>query len=293
MKIPKVSVIVPIYNAEKFLLKCLSSMTEQTLKDIEIICVNDGSTDKSLSIMQEYAKKDKRIKIINQKNQGLSSSRNNALRVAKGEYISFMDADDYANDCFLESLYNAAVKHEADVAVGNIVRVEEGKKDDYVLFYNKTKIAHKTDDIFRLLNIPKTCYVCNRIYKRNFVIENNLFFKDGAFFEDIVWSPLIAANAKKVVSEPRAKYYYVYNSNSIVATTEGDPKKYKDRHEAYLFYNNFIKEHKIKAPCVWEKITKIRFLGLPLFKVTEMENYKKSYYFCGIKFASGRVRKQF
>lgn len=90
---PKVSVIIPVYNVEKYLPKCLDSVLAQTLKDIEIICVNDGSPDNSLAIMKEYAEKDKRIKIINQKNQGLSCSRHNALTVTQGEYVAFLDSE--------------------------------------------------------------------------------------------------------------------------------------------------------------------------------------------------------
>ncbi len=293
MNAPKVSVIVPIYNAEKFLHKCLDSICAQTLKEIEIICVNDGSTDNSLSIIQKYEKKDKRVKLISQENQGQSSARNKAMMSAKGEYLAFIDADDYINDCFLEKLYLAAIKKNADIALGNIIRVEEGKECRYVFSCKKAKNAQDASDIFRLLNIPKTCYVWNRIYKRNFLVENNLYFKEGAVYEDIIWSTLVAANAKNAVSVTQANYYYVYNANSMVATTDDDPKKNKDRHDAYLFYNKFIEKEKIDAPYVWEKVAKISVLGLPLLKVKQIGDYKKAYYFCGIKFASERLYRHF
>ena len=293
MNAPKISVIIPIYNAENYLGKCLDSLLAQTLTDIEILCVNDGSTDNSLKIIKKYAGNDKRIKLINQKNQGQSAARNSAMKSAKGKYLAFVDADDYVNDCFFESLYNAAISNDADIALGNIIRVEEDKKDDYVLFYNKIKTAHKTDGIFKLLNIPKTCYVWNRIYKRDFILENNLFFKEGVTYEDIIWSTVVAAKAKNAVSVPQANYYYVYNANSTVATTDDDPKKNKDRHDAFLFYNKFIKEHKIKAPVVWEKVVKIKFFCFTLIKIKEIVDVKKAYYFCGIKFATSKIRKSF
>ena len=92
---PKISVIIPVYNVEKYLRECLDSLLNQTFKDIEIICVNDGSTDGSLNILNEYASKDSRFIIINQNNQGLSAARNNGLNVAKGDYVAFLDSDDY------------------------------------------------------------------------------------------------------------------------------------------------------------------------------------------------------
>ena len=140
----KISVIVPVYNGEEFLSQCLDSILAQTLQDIEILCVNDGSTDNSLKILKGYAKKDKRIQIINQKNQGLSASRNNAMKIAKGEYLSFVDADDYINKQFLEELYNSAIKENADIALGNIIRVENGEKP--WLCYKKKQVAGKTGD---------------------------------------------------------------------------------------------------------------------------------------------------
>ena len=101
---PKISVIVPVYKVEKFLPKCLESLINQTLKDIEIICINDGSPDNSLKILEEYAKKDSRIKIINQKNAGPSVARNNGMSAASGEYIGFVDSDDWIDLDFYEKL---------------------------------------------------------------------------------------------------------------------------------------------------------------------------------------------
>lgn len=98
----KISIIVPVYNTEKFLEKCLNSLINQTLKDIEIICINDGSTDKSLQILEKFANKDKRIQIINQTNSGLSVARNIGIKKAKGEYIGFVDSDDWVDLNFFE-----------------------------------------------------------------------------------------------------------------------------------------------------------------------------------------------
>ena len=113
----KISIIVPVYNVEKYLERCLDSLINQTLKDIEIICINDGSTDNSSEILKEYAKKDSRIIIINQNNQGISVARNNGMNKAKGKYIGFVDSDDWVDLDFFEKLYKAAEKHNAQIAV--------------------------------------------------------------------------------------------------------------------------------------------------------------------------------
>lgn len=287
----KISVIVPVYNGEEFLSQCLDSILAQTLQDIEILCVNDGSTDNSLKILKDYAKKDKRIQIINQKNQGQSVSRNKAIKIAKGEYLSFIDADDYINEQFLEELYNSAIKENADIALGNIVRIENGRKP--WLCYKKKQVADKTDDIFKLLNLPKTCYVCNRIYRRDFIINNSLFFPEGVIYEDVIWSPQVAYKAQKAVSVPKATYFYRFNINSTTAFGKKDIQRQQDFKEAYMYYNSFIQKHKINAPLVWEKVVKMNVFGLPLFKIKENTEYKKEYYFCGIKIITVKTNKNF
>lgn len=112
---PKISVIVPVYNVAKYLERCLESILSQSFKDFEIICVNDGSTDNSLEILQQYAKKDKRIKIINQKNSGAGYSRNIGINAALGNYLSFIDADDWIDELFLEKVYHLAEVSSADI----------------------------------------------------------------------------------------------------------------------------------------------------------------------------------
>ena len=125
---PKVSVILPIYNVEKYLRKCLDSVINQTLKDIEIICINDCSADNCENIILEYAKKDGRIKIINnEKNYGIGFSRNIGINESSGEYISFIDADDYIEKDYIEILYNTAIKNKADIVFTNNINIVRDK----------------------------------------------------------------------------------------------------------------------------------------------------------------------
>ena len=120
LKVPKISVIIPVYNMEKFVKECLNSVVNQSLKDIEIICIDDGSIDNSLQILKDYEKNDKRIKILSQKNNGVGSARNRGIDISKGEFIAFLDSDDkYINMNSLENLYNAAVNNKVLISGGN------------------------------------------------------------------------------------------------------------------------------------------------------------------------------
>ena len=121
----KVSVIIPIYNTEKYLKKCLNSLIHQTLSDIEIICVNDGSTDKSIDILRNFASQDHRIKIIEQENKKQGAARNAGMKIAQGEYIGFVDSDDWVDLDYFEKLYISAIKHKADISLGTNVRINK------------------------------------------------------------------------------------------------------------------------------------------------------------------------
>ena len=123
----KVSVIIPVFNTEKYIKKCLESLINQTLIDIEIIVVNDGSTDSTMEIVEFYQKKDSRIKILNQTNQKQGTARNNGLKIATGDYIGFVDSDDWIDLNYYEKLYNAALKYDFDIALATNVRTDNKK----------------------------------------------------------------------------------------------------------------------------------------------------------------------
>ena len=147
----KVSVIIPVYNTEKYLKSCLDSVINQTLSDIEIICINDGSTDNSLDILEEYANKDDRIKIINQKNQGVSEARNNGIKLAKSDYFILLDSDDSIENTICEKSYNAIVKNNADI---NIIGFN---------IYNNNNLVHTDRELLQN-------------YRNNLKLESVLLF---------------------------------------------------------------------------------------------------------------------
>ena len=205
---PKISVIIPIYNTQNYLEKCLDSVINQTFKDIEIICVNDCSKDNSLEILKKYSKKDKRIKIIDFiENKGPASARNEALNIAKGEYIAFIDSDDWIDLDFYEKLYNKAIKTKADIIKG--ANLQGYYNDKYI---NYPDLNSK---------IPKNKYEFNKqytsaIYKLEFLEKNSIKFPtDLIFHEDPYFILLAIYYSKNIVIENTAQYHVLIRDNSL------------------------------------------------------------------------------
>lgn len=200
----KISIIIPVYNPGKYFTKCLESLCGQTLRDIEIICINDCSTDESFLILQEFAKSDERIKIINLKeNQGAAVARNIGMRSACGEYLGFVDSDDFIDPNFYEKLYEEAQKKDADVVKGNIVVLCSESKS----VINENVSQNKAELYFNFTSA---------IYKTSFIKENVIEFLEGLiYFEDTYFTIKSALFYKKLESVNDVFYYYVNNPNSI------------------------------------------------------------------------------
>jgi len=267
----KISVIVPVYNTSKFLEQCLNSLINQTFQDMEIICVNDGSTDNSLEILNKYPQ----IKVITQKNQGLSAARNTGIAAAQGEYIGFVDSDDWVDLDFYEKLYNAIISTDADIAAATILRGEV----KYRVNYQEEKIYTKLKDKINACNIPNSCYVWNKLYKSE-LIKNNLFRND-IYFEDMVWMPYILAKSKSLVLTPNTVYHYRRNSNSIVKTKPSE-KKQLDFYNAKKELIKFFDDNGLEISEKERHINKTQiFLGRIL--VLKIKEYKNTleYYLLG------------
>lgn len=181
---PKVSVIIPIYNAEKWLRECLDSVCEQSLQNIEIICVNDGSPDNSLQILEEYAAKDERIVIIDKKNEGVGAARNDGIRAAKGEYVAFVDPDDkYPDNNTLSILYQAATEHNVKVAGGYIGCMNEaGESIPKGRSYFGVDFTREGLTAYKDFQCDFQYYAY--IYDRTFLMNGELFFPKYARFQD-------------------------------------------------------------------------------------------------------------
>lgn len=239
----KVSVIIPVYNVENYLRDCLNSVVNQTLKDIEIICINDGSTDKSREILQEFADKDSRIKIIDQENKGQAAARNLGIKQAKGEFIGFVDSDDSISPDFYEKLYDNAVKYNANIAVGNIKRCfESGKSEDWIKYKNIT-LTNKLRKKFDLCKVPKFHYIWNKIYRRIPFLHSGVTFEEGIYFEDLEFMHKVLCYLDNLVTVPDVFYYYRDNVSSTV-NAKSD-KHHNDLHYAIRKSQLFIKTHNI------------------------------------------------
>lgn len=203
----KVSVIVPVFNTEKTLSKCLDSLINQTLSDIEIIIINDGSTDKTQTIINKYSKKDKRIKTYLIENAGLGNARNQGIKHSTGKYISFVDGDDYIELDMLEQLYNKAIEDNSDIV----------ECDFYWIFPNKTRLdkANYYADQANIMTDIRVM-VCNKLFKKELITSNNIKFPVGLKYEDIAFTYSILPYAKKISYVPIAMYYYVQSGSSLI-----------------------------------------------------------------------------
>ena len=267
----KISIIVPVYNTKKYLRKCLDSLVNQTFKDIEIICVNDGSTDGSEEILKQYPT----IKVITQESRGPSEARNTGIKAAEGEYIGFVDSDDWVDLDFFEKLYNAISEYNADIACSTIQR----RKNKFRVKYNKKEVFENLEDKIKVCGLPKSSYVWNKLYKLE-IIKNN-FFTPNIFFEDMLWTPNILKNSGKLVTVPDTNYYYRVNSNSIVKKCPSK-KKQEDFYNAKKYMIEFFDENQIKLAEKERYITKHKyyFLNILLLKIKEYR-YNTEYYLFG------------
>ena len=241
----KISVIVPCYKVEKFLSACLDSILNQTLKEIEIICVNDASPDKTAEILKKYSESDSRIRVINhEKNRGLSAARNTGISLACGDYIAFVDSDDFLDLSMLEKLYKKAEKTGAEIVIGNVFLYYDGTGKTEI-FRNKRFFTFLSGRIFTLTEYPAlvSCIAAwDRIYKRELIKDNNLTFPEGLVYEDQPFSIMAMAYAKSITVVNEALYYYRKNSGTSITDSEKENDAYKfDFLEISAISKNFMK----------------------------------------------------
>lgn len=211
-----ISIIVPVYNVEKYIARCLESIIKQTYKNLQIIVVNDGSEDNSILIANAYRNKDSRIEIYNKKNGGVSSARNFGLRVVKGDYICFVDSDDWIDECFIEILYDHIITSDAQISCGNFVYAYDDKVINQKYFLRmKEVILQRTDSLEQLCRGKwLTNHVWNKMYKTS--LFDSIEFEENRCFEDIFIMHLLFERAEKVSCSKDAIYYYYMRDNSII-----------------------------------------------------------------------------
>lgn len=216
----KVSVIIPVYNTSLYLEKCLRTVMNQSLKEIEIICVNDGSTDNSLEILERLQKEDNRIIIINKENGGLTSARNAGLKIAKGKYIIHIDSDDWIEQNYLKDMYKIAIKYDADMIISDFYYEFQGKKVIYqVDQYGETGTILDTGKVIENLFLGEKRgfpAIWNKLVKKNIYTKNNISFPEGiSIGEDLATTVFLIYFSNKIIKLNKAYLHYIQNSNGL------------------------------------------------------------------------------
>lgn len=234
---------------EKYLPKCLESLIKQTLKDIEIICVNDGSMDNSLAILKEFASKDSRIRIIDNQHQGVAKTRNTGIEQSTGEYIGFVDSDDYIDIDFFEKLYNSATKSNSDIAIASILK-HKNFFNIYNAKYTKEETAITIQDKIKLCEDKKHFffYAWNKIYHSGFIKENNIKFSEGQIYEDVMFAIKALYYSNKIISVYGTKYHYIEHKNSLTKYKDKTGGKEQDLVKAYSELQEFCNSKNIEIP---------------------------------------------
>ena len=211
---PKISVIVPVYRVEKYLERCVNSLTCQTLSDIEIILVDDGSPDGCPALCDELAKKDGRIKVLHKENEGLGLARNSGMSLASGEYIAFVDSDDYIAPEMYETLYKAVQSTGADLALCDYAAVDEAGTPCLPPYTGLAQRIFTGRELLKRATNTMAQPAWNKLYRR--AIFAQLRYPEGKLNEDIFVLPEICLNTKKAVVVPKELYYYVQRGSSIM-----------------------------------------------------------------------------
>ena len=234
----KFSIVVPVYNVEAYLDNCLASLQAQDFADFEVICVNDGSTDGSREILSEWESRFPQMKVIDRENGGLSAARNTGLETASGDYVVFVDSDDWVEPTMLSRLAEEA--HGEDMICFACRKSDSGATDTLIPeqsdgwnYYNRHALEHH--------EVPFVC-VWQRCYRRKFLLENNLCFREGILHEDNEFTPRACLNAKRIKVIPDVLYNYRIRSGSIM-TTRGLRSK-----ESLITIGNELSELFAKEP---------------------------------------------
>lgn len=269
MSDPLISVIVPVYNVEKYLRKCLDSIINQTYKNLEIILINDGSTDLCPQICDEYSAKDTRIKIIHQKNKGISATRNVGIELARGGYLAFIDSDDYVKKDFIECLYKRIVQDKSDFVMCNFETVDENanKLNEYKKIREDEKSLLTFSDFWQSFEKHQAVniVVWNKLYKKE--IFSDIRFLEGHKHEDVFVMPFIMDKVNSISLEKKVLYNYLRRSDSIT----GNNTKSKNFNADEFAANAALAKHFFK-----HKLFNLATKKIINIVTDSTKNYKKS-----------------
>lgn len=283
----KVSVIVPIYNSEKYLKKCIDSLINQTLKDIEFILINDGSTDSSDEIIRSY--KDERIKYFKRSNHGIGATRNFGIDHSNGEYIGFLDSDDYVEPDMYEKMYNECINKKLDIVICDHF-IENNKNNSVMKFIDfKTTNLEEMPNLLLDINLAPW----NKIYSRK-LLSSDTYYPIGVKYEDTPWVALMMSKASKIGKLNEPLYHYIIHENSQTTVIDErvfdifkitdllldlrNNKKIKSAVEDLIIY--LITKYTISQRYLKNKKNRDKFIDYAFKYLNKnIPNFKKSNYF--------------
>ncbi len=213
---PLISIIVPVYNVEQYIQRCLNSIINQTYKNLEIILVDDGSPDQCPQICDDYAAKDSRIMVIHKKNGGLSDARNAGLDICKGKFISFVDSDDWIDTNYIKTLFDLLTETKTDIAIGNFFKTDGLKKNPTFPIQHRTLKPTEAIICCTRGNTPAFAISCSKLYKKE--LFDNLRFPVGKYHEDEFTTYLLFYKSTSVAYTSQVLYYYYSRETSITAS---------------------------------------------------------------------------
>ncbi len=238
---PEISVIVPVYNTAAYLEECLNSLCAQTFRDFELICVDDGSTDKSSQILEKFAKKYPFIRVLTQTNQGQGAARNAGKKAARGAWISFVDSDDWVEPNFLEHLHDIALKYDVDIVQCQLIK-----------YIGKVSAASRIQVVLEpLLNAKVSFSPVTKFYRRNLISDHD--FIEGISYEDYPWVVTLLSRVRKMVFSDARLYHYRMNPNSTTKSVF-TPRKVQGYWTGLKYVATYFSENHLSFDYVRKKL---------------------------------------
>lgn len=241
---PEISIVIPIYNVEKYLNRCLASIEKQTFKDFEVIMVDSGSTDGSAKIAKEFAKRDERFKFFARENLGASNTRNFAMKQTSGEYISFIDSDDYISYNFLAVLYSAIKRTDADIAMcGFNIHFEQNSKNKPMKSLKAGEYGRDEALGYLLKDNEIRFFIWNKLWRADLLKNNNIEFRD-MYYEDVLFCTQAFSKMNKLVTVDKKAYYYSRRTKTFLESSMSD-KRINDYIYTVEFLRKFLEENNL------------------------------------------------
>ena len=264
----KVSIIIAAYNIEDYIVKCLESIANQTYKNLEVIVVDDGSTDNTGKLADEFAENDNRFTVIHKENGGVSSARNRGIDVASGDFIGFVDGDDTIEDDMYEILVNNVIKYDADISHCGYKLIENNKE---TLMYGSERVIiqdRKKGILDLLAGSLIEPGICNKIFRKEIVGDTRLD-ESLKINEDLYFNILLFDKAKKSVFEDKAEYNYIKRDNSATTSSSNNIRRMTDPRKVYRMINDLYKDDEVILPYA-EKMDLLR--NVNIYNLLTLEN---------------------